>query len=71
MRCLKLSVMSKGKAQYILPERMQDGGIISQVKTFGLRGYFVSTVGRDEETVKKYIKKQEDTDRKIDQLKLF
>jgi REP-associated tyrosine transposase len=40
-------------------------------QNFWARGYFVSTVGRDEETVKKYIKKQEDADRKIDQLKLF
>ena len=40
-------------------------------RNFWARGYFVSTVGRDEETVKKYIKKQEKADRKIDQLKLF
>ena len=40
-------------------------------QNFWARGYFVSTVGRDEETVKKYIKRQEDADRKIDQLKLF
>lgn len=40
-------------------------------QNFRARGYFVSTVGRDEETVKKYIKKQEEADRKIDQLKLF
>ncbi|NOX34726.1 MAG: IS200/IS605 family transposase [Deltaproteobacteria bacterium] len=40
-------------------------------QNFWARGYFVSTVGRDEETVKKYIKKQEEADRKIDQLKLF
>jgi putative transposase len=40
-------------------------------QNFWARGYFVSTVGRDEETVKKYIKNQEDADRKIDQLKLF
>ena len=40
-------------------------------QSFWARGYFVSTVGRDEETVKKYIKKQEDADRKDDQLKLF
>ena len=40
-------------------------------QNFWARGYFVSTVGRDEETVKKYIKKQEETDRKIDQLTLF
>jgi len=40
-------------------------------QSFWARGYFVSTVGRDEETVKKYIKKQEELDRKIDQLELF
>ncbi len=40
-------------------------------QSFWARGYFVSTVGRDEETVRKYIKKQEEADRKIDQLKLF
>ncbi len=40
-------------------------------QSFWARGYFVSTVGRDEETVKKYIKKQEEADRRIDQLKLF
>ena len=40
-------------------------------QSFWARGYFVSTVGRDEETVKKYIKKQEESDRRIDQLELF
>ena len=40
-------------------------------QSFWARGYFISTVGRDEETVKKYIKKQEESDRKIDQLELF
>jgi len=40
-------------------------------QNFWARGYFVSTVGRDEETVKKYIKNQENADRKIEQLKLF
>jgi putative transposase len=40
-------------------------------QSFWARGYFVSTVGRDEEIVKKYIKKQEAVDRKIDQLELF
>ena len=38
-------------------------------QNFWARGYFVSTVGRDEETVKKYIKNQENADRKIEQLK--
>ena len=40
-------------------------------QSFWARGYFVSTVGRDEETVKKYIKKQEDADRRINQMELF
>ncbi len=40
-------------------------------QSFWARGYFVSTVGRNEEIVKKYIKKQEEADRKIEQLELF
>lgn len=38
---------------------------------FWARGYFVSTVGRDEDTVRNYIRRQEDEDRKFDQMKLF
>jgi len=37
---------------------------------FWARGYFVSTVGRDEETVRQYIRHQEEEDRRIDQLNL-
>jgi len=40
-------------------------------QSFWARGYFVSTVGRDEETIHQYIKKQEAEDRRIDQLQLF
>lgn len=40
-------------------------------QNFWTRGYFVSTVGRDEDVVTRYIKKQEEIDRKIDQLELF
>jgi len=40
-------------------------------QSFWARGYFVSTVGRDEETIRQYIKKQEAEDRRIDQLHLF
>jgi len=40
-------------------------------QSFWARGYFVSTVGRNEEIVKQYIKKQEEANRKIDQLELF
>jgi putative transposase len=35
--------------------------------TFWARGYYVSTVGRDEETIRKYIKHQQDDDRRTDQ----
>lgn len=38
---------------------------------FWARGYFVSTVGRDEATVRAYIQNQEKADKKEDQLKLF
>ena len=38
---------------------------------FWARGYFVSTVGTDEETIREYIKRQETDDRRIDQLLIF
>jgi putative transposase len=38
---------------------------------FWARGYFVSTVGKDEEAVRKYIQEQEAEDRRLDQLNLF
>ena len=38
---------------------------------FWARGYFVSTVGRDEETVREYIRAQEAEDRRLDQLNMF
>ena len=37
---------------------------------FWARGYFVSTVGRDEEVIREYIRNQEREDRRIDQLNL-
>ena len=38
---------------------------------FWARGYFVSTVGRDETTVREYIRKQEMEDERLDQLQMF
>ena len=35
------------------------------------RGYYVSTVGRDEAMIRQYIEEQDAEDRRIDQLKLF
>ena len=40
-------------------------------QSFWARGYYVSTVGRDEETVRNYIKHQEKEDKRIEQLDLF
>ena len=37
---------------------------------FWARGYFVSTVGRDEETIRTYIRNQEMADKQLDQLQL-
>ena len=39
--------------------------------SFWARGHFVSTVGRDEEAVRQYIKKQEAEDARLDQLNMF
>ena len=38
---------------------------------FWARGYFASTVGRDEQVIREYIRHQEKEDQRIDQLKLI
>jgi putative transposase len=38
---------------------------------FWARGYFVSTVGVDEQMIRAYIKAQEKEDRRLEQLNLF
>ena len=40
-------------------------------QNFWARGYFVSTVGRDEKTIREYVKKQDAEDRRLDQLHMF
>ena len=40
-------------------------------QSFWARGYFVSTVGRDEKVIREYIKKQEAEDKRLDQLQMF
>ena len=40
-------------------------------ENFWARGYYVSTVGKDEKVIKAYIKNQEAEDQKLDQLRLF
>ena len=38
---------------------------------FWARGYYVSTVGRDEQAIREYIKNQEVEDRRLEQLNLW
>ena len=38
---------------------------------FWARGYYVSTVGGDEAAIREYIQKQEEEDRRLDQMNLF
>ena len=38
---------------------------------FWARGYYVSTVGMDEEAIREYVRSQEEADEKLDQLTMF
>jgi putative transposase len=40
-------------------------------QNFWARGYFVSTVGRDEATIREYIRNQEQEDKRLDQTDLW
>ena len=40
-------------------------------QSFWARGYYVTTVGKDEVVVREYIRKQDDEDRRLEQLTLF
>ena len=40
-------------------------------QSFWARGYFVSTVGRDEAAIREYIQNQEQEDKRLDQMKLW
>ena len=40
-------------------------------QNFWARGYCVSTVGLDEETIREYVRSQEEADKKLDQLAMF
>ena len=53
-------------ARTYLGQRKNYGGM-----SFWARGYFVSTVGTDEEVVRAYIRDQEREDQRLEQLSLF
>jgi len=52
--------------------RMYAGGKQNYVgQPFWARGYFASTVGRDEQVIRNYIRHQDEEDRRVDQMKLM
>lgn len=53
-------------ARTYLGQRRNYGGM-----SFWARGYFVSTVGADEDVVRTYIREQKKEDKHLDQLSLF
>lgn len=59
----------KGKSAIYIARNFQNRKNV-RGHAFWARGYYVTTVGRDEEKVRKYILKQEAEDRRLDQLDL-
>lgn len=59
----------KGKSAIHIAREVQSRARGYSGQSFWARGYFVSTVGRDEKVIREYIRKQEQEDRRIEQLK--
>ena len=61
----------KGKSAIAIARRFVGRQKNFAGQNFWARGYSVSTVGRNEEAVRKYIQEQEVEDQRLDQLELF
>jgi putative transposase len=61
----------KGKSAIHIARTYQSKKRNFKGESFWARGYFVSTVGRDEIKIREYIRNQEKEDIRVDQLKLF
>ena len=61
----------KGKSAILAAREFQGRGRNFRGYHFWARGYFVSTVGIDEGTIREYIRHQETNDKKVDQQRLF
>lgn len=61
----------KGKSAIAIARRFMDRAKNFVGQHFWARGYYVSTVGRDEAEIRQYIREQEKEDRRLDQLKMF
>ena len=60
----------KGKSAIAIARNYM-GKYTASGQQFWARGYYVSTVGRNEELIKKYIQEQEKEDKHLEQLALF
>ena len=72
----KLSVSSvigfmKGKSAIYIARNFSGRRRNFTGEHFWARGYYVSTVGLDEDSVREYIKQQEQEDQRLDQLRLL
>ena len=61
----------KGKSAIAVARDMQGRVRNFTGQSFWARGYFVSTVGRDEQAIREYIRNQEAEDRRLEQLSLL
>ena len=61
----------KGKSAIQIARNFQGRKKNFVEQNFWARGYYVSTVGKDEEAVRVYIQHQEKEDKRMDQLNLF
>ena len=61
----------KGKSAIHIARRYSERKRNFVGQHFWARGYFVSTVGRDEEVIREYIRHREQEDRRVDQLQLM
>jgi len=61
----------KGKSSIWIAQNISNKAKNFVGHKFWARGYYVSTVGSDEKTIRTYIQNQEQDDRRLDQLNLF
>ncbi len=61
----------KGKSAIAIARRFMDRAKNYVRQNFWARGYYVSTVVRDEAQIREYIREQEKEDKRLDQLNMF
>ena len=61
----------KGKSAIHLARNFGGGQRNFTGCNFWARGYYVSTAGRDEEIIRRYIREQQEEDKRVEQLKMF